>query len=56
MTDHSTITPVPTKSSPILVAVAWAIVILPTAWGLTHTVQSAMKIFTSAPASTPVTH
>jgi hypothetical protein len=35
----------PTKTSPILVAVAWAIVIVPTAWGLTHTVQSAMKIF-----------
>ena len=41
------------KSSPILVAVAWAIVIAPTAWGLTHTVQSALKIFakpTVAPA------
>jgi len=47
---------VPTKSSPILVAVAWAIVILPTVWGLTHTVQSALKIFSSAPSPTPVTH
>jgi len=46
----------PTKSSPILIAVAWAIVVLPTAWGLTHTVQSAMKLFTSAPTSAPTTH
>jgi len=41
----------PTKSSPILIAVVWAVVLLPTAWGLTHTVQSALKIFSSAPAS-----
>jgi hypothetical protein len=34
------------KSSPILIAAAWAIVIIPTAWGLNYTVQNAMKIFT----------
>ena len=33
------------KSSPILIAAAWAIVILPTAWGLNYTVQNALKIF-----------
>ena len=39
------------KSSPILVAAAWLIVIIPTAWGLNYTVKNAMKIFTaSAPA------
>jgi hypothetical protein len=38
------------KSSPLLIVVAWAIVVAPAAWGLTHTVQSAMKIF--APAAT----
>jgi hypothetical protein len=36
------------KSSPLLIAAAWAIVIIPTAWGLNYTIQSAMKIFTKA--------
>jgi hypothetical protein len=41
------------KSSPLLIAVAWIIVIVPTAWGLNYTVQNAMKLFTaSAPAAT----
>ena len=39
-------------SPALLVAVAWAIVILPTAWGLNYTIQNAMKIFTApAPAA-----
>jgi hypothetical protein len=37
------------KSSPALIALAWLIVIAPTAWGLTFTVQNALKIFTAAP-------
>jgi len=37
------------KSSPALIAAAWLIVLAPTAWGLTFTVQNALKIFTSAP-------
>jgi len=41
------------KSSPILIAAAWAVVILPTAWGLSHTLQSAMKLFTAS--ATPAT-
>jgi hypothetical protein len=40
------------KSSPLLIAVAWAVVILPTAWGLKYTLQSAMKIFVSSAPST----
>lgn len=36
------------KSSPLLIAVAWIIVIVPTAWGLNYTVRNAMKLFTSA--------
>ena len=45
------------KSSPVLIAVAWLVVLLPTGWGLTYTVQNALKIFTKvAPAATaPVT-
>jgi hypothetical protein len=39
------------KSSPLLIAAAWAIVIIPTAWGLNYTVKNALKIFT-APATT----
>ncbi len=33
------------KSSPVLIALAWAIVVLPTIWGLNYTVQNALKIF-----------
>jgi hypothetical protein len=45
-------------SSPLLIAAAWAIVIIPTAWGLNYTVKNALKIFShpttavSAPPST----
>ena len=40
------------KSSPLLITLAWLIVIIPTAWGLNYTVQNAMKLFTaSAPAA-----
>jgi hypothetical protein len=38
-------------SSPLLITLAWLIVIIPTAWGLNYTVQNAMKLFTApAPA------
>jgi hypothetical protein len=48
MADSSTVK----KSSPLLVAAAWLIVIVPTAWGLNFTVKNAMKLFTaSAPAA-----
>ncbi|HTD96769.1 MAG TPA: hypothetical protein VK627_07555 [Edaphobacter sp.] len=40
-------------SSPILIAAAWAIVIIPTAWGLNYTMQNALKLFTST--ATPAT-
>jgi hypothetical protein len=39
------------KSSPLLIAAAWAVVVLPTAWGLNYTIQNALKIFTR-PAAT----
>ena len=42
------------KSSPLLIAVAWLIVVAPAAWGLTHTVQNAMKIFAQPAAKAPV--
>ena len=41
------------KSSPLLIAAAWLIVLIPTAWGLDYTVKNALKIFTKAtPAAT----
>jgi hypothetical protein len=42
------------KSSPILIAAAWVIVVLPTLWGLNYTVQNALKIFAkpAPPAAT----
>jgi hypothetical protein len=47
--------PVVKNSSPALIAVAWIIVLVPAAWGLTYTVQNALKIFTApAPAAAPV--
>jgi hypothetical protein len=40
------------KSSPLLITLAWLIVLIPTAWGLNFTVRNAMKLFTaSAPAA-----
>ena len=35
------------KSSPAAVAVAWLVVLVPLAWGLTYTVQNALKLFTT---------
>jgi MFS family permease len=40
------------RASPALIAVAWVIVLVPAAWGLTYTTQNALKIFSS---TTPVT-
>jgi len=39
------------SSSPLLVALAWAIVVLPAGWGLKYTVQNAAKLFTAPAAS-----
>ena len=40
------------KSSPILIAFAWAIVVIPLGWGFNYTLQNAIKIFT-APSAAP---
>jgi hypothetical protein len=49
------------KTSPLAIAVAWIIVVVPTAWGLNYTVQNALKLFTAtaaaaAPAPAKTTH
>ena len=41
-------------SSPLLITAAWLLVLVPTAWGLTYTVQNALKLFTAAPAPATV--
>jgi len=43
------------KSSPLLIALAWIIVVVPTLWGLNYTVQNALKIFAkpAIPAAVP---
>lgn len=40
-------------SSPILIAAAWLLVLVPTGWGLTYTVQNALKLFRPAPVAAP---
>ena len=40
------------KSQFVLVAAAWLIVILPTAWGLSYTIKNALKLFTAPAAAT----
>jgi len=41
------------QTSPLLIAAAWIVVILPASWGLRYTVQNALKLFTTPAASTP---
>ncbi len=49
------------RTSPLLIALAWLVVILPAGWGLRYTVANALKIFArpdaavTAPA-TPAIH
>ena len=45
------------QSQTLLIAIAWLVVILPTAWGLSYTVKNALKLFHPQPVSTaPATH
>ncbi len=39
------------RSSPLLIAAAWLVVLVPTGWGLSYTVRNALKLF--APPHTP---
>ncbi|MDQ2925618.1 MAG: hypothetical protein M3R43_08715 [Acidobacteriota bacterium] len=39
----------PSTTSPLLIAAAWLVVLVPTGWGLSYTVQNALKIFDHAP-------
>lgn len=48
--------PINPGSSPATLGLAWAIVVLPTLWGLTYTVENALKLFrnTAPPITAPV--
>jgi hypothetical protein len=37
------------KTPPVLIAVAWLIVAVPTAWGVTQSARQAWKLFTAPP-------
>ena len=41
------------KSSPLLIALAWLVVILPAGWGLSYTLKNAAKLFAPAPSALP---
>jgi hypothetical protein len=43
------------KSSPALVAMAWAVVSIPLAWGIYNTALNAAKLFTASPNAPVVT-
>jgi hypothetical protein len=51
MTESESSTPNISTSSPLLITVAWLVVLIPTIWGFSYTAQSAMKIFNRAPAA-----
>lgn len=42
----------PAGSSPLVLAVAWLIVGVPAAWGVTQTIKQSLKLF-AAPAAAP---
>jgi hypothetical protein len=49
-------TPAPRRTSPLLLIVAWLVVGIPAAWGVSQTVMRSMDLFTSPPpATTPST-
>lgn len=39
------------KSSPLLIAGAWLVVVVPAGWGLSYTLRNAAKLFADAPAA-----
>ncbi len=49
-------TPQPPRTSPLLLIVAWLVVGVPAAWGVSQTVMRSMDLFRSPPAIlTPAT-
>ena len=43
------------RTSPLLIAVAWAVVGIPALWGVAQTVRTSAKLFQPASATAPVT-
>jgi hypothetical protein len=44
------------KSSPLAVAAAWIVVLVPIAWGFNYTLANAMKLFTAHPPASTTPH
>ncbi len=44
--------PEPPRTSPLLLIVAWLVVGIPAAWGVSQTVMRSMDLFTSPPPAT----
>lgn len=43
-------------TSPVTIAIAWIVVILPAAWGITQTIKQSTQLFKNPPAAvTPTT-
>ncbi len=40
------------KTSPVTLIVAWLVVAIPLLWGVSQTIQTSAKLFTSSPAPT----
>jgi hypothetical protein len=45
-------TPAPRRTSPLLLIVAWLVVGIPAAWGVSQTVMRSMDLFKSPPPAT----
>ena len=44
--------PLPRRTSPLLLIVAWLVVGIPAAWGVSQTVMRSLDLFKSSPATT----
>jgi hypothetical protein len=48
-------TPAPHRTSPLLLIVAWLVVGIPAAWGVSQTVMRSLDLFKSPPPTAPTT-
>ena len=46
---------IPRRTSPVVLIIAWLIVGIPAAWGVTQTVKRSMDLFKAPPAPAPST-
>ena len=51
MNDQPQTTRQPVNTSPLLVAIVWAVVTIPALWGVSKTVQTSLKLFQTPTAA-----